>query len=58
MFPMTQEREKQNYENESLQASYSLHEYQVFTDTPISSLSNSSLKSSETPKSSVEDIHF
>ena len=42
VFPMTQEREKQNYENESLQASYSSHEYQVFTDTPISSLSKSS----------------
>ena len=58
VFPMTQEGEKQNYENESLQASYSSHQYQVFTDTPISSLSKSSWKSSGIPKSSVEDIHF
>ena len=58
MFPMTQEREKQNNENESLQASYFSHECQVFMDTPISSLSKSSWKSSGIPKSSVEDIHF
>ena len=54
VFPMTQEEEKWNYQNKSLHASDSSHEYRVFVVTPISSLS----KSSGEPKSSAEDIHF